>query len=340
MEMARRALILTALMTALIVSAAYLCLLQSTVSSKQLIVFCAGSLYTPLERLKERYELLHPGTRVIIEPSGSMEAVRKVVELGRRCDVLALADYELVTKLMSPKHANWCIAFATDELVLAYTDRSRYADEVGGGWLEVLLKPDVRLGFSNPNQDPCGYRALTALALASLRRGGLEVFNELVAPYINIRAERVGDMLHIYVPAELRIEGGRLGLRAKSVDLIALLEAGDLDYAFEYRGVAVQRGLRFIDLPPEVNLGSLNHTDLYAKVTIHLMSGASGEVVVRGAPIMYGVTIPSTAGDVEGALGFIKLLLSSVGREVFEGLGQRFLEKPACMGEVPEALKA
>ena len=337
--MSWRTLLLVVLVASLAVGAACY-VLWSTACRKQLVVFCAGSLYMPLEELAEVYEQQHPGVEVLIEPSGSVMAIRKVAELERRCDVLAVADYRLVPKMMFDGHADWCIAFASNEVVLAYANHSRYASEVGSdNWLEVLLRPEVKYGFSNPNDDPCGYRAVTVLGLASMYYGRAEAFEELVATPTNIHAQVVGDALHIYVPAELEVEDGRLVVRSKSVDLIALLEAGALDYAFEYRSVAAQHGLRFVELPRELSLGCPKHADLYAKATIHIMCGTGQEKAIEGAPIVYGVTMPRTVENQVDALEFVKLLLSNVGEEVFEKLGQPFLESPVYIGEVPEELR-
>ena len=44
-------------------------------------------------------------------------------------------------------------------------------------------------------------------------------------------------------------------LRGASIQLIALLESGDLDYGFEYESVIRQHGLKLLSLPDEVNLG-------------------------------------------------------------------------------------
>lgn len=340
--MARKIMILViiTIISAAAFSMTYYFSLNIASGKRQLVVFCAGSLYIPLEELAAKYGQQHANVEVVIEPSGSVMAVRKVTELGRRCDVLAVADYRLIPKMMFTEHADWCIAFASNEVVLTYTNSSRYADLINSdNWIEVLLKPDVKYGFSNPNDDPCGYRAVTILGLASIYYGGPEVFEELVTEVTNIYAEEVNETLHIYVPADLEVGGSRLVVRSKSVDLIALLEAGSLDYAFEYRSVAVQHNLSFVELPPELSLGSPEHTDFYAKAAIHIMCGTEQEKMIEGAPIVYGVTIPSFAENRGDAAEFVKMLISSVGEEVFEGLGQSFLEDPIYIGEVPEELK-
>ena len=44
-------------------------------------------------------------------------------------------------------------------------------------------------------------------------------------------------------------------LRGASIQLVALLESGDLDCAFEYESVARQHGLEYVRLPAAVDLG-------------------------------------------------------------------------------------
>lgn len=321
--------------------AAYYTHLRMTVSEQQLVIFCAGSLYTPLKEVASIFEDRYEGVDVILEPSGSVMAVRKVVELERRCDVLAVADYRLIEELVMQRYANWCVAFASNEVVLAYLDHSKYADQINSdNWLEILLRPDVSYGLANPNDDPCGYRAVIVLSLASMYYEKPEALDELVVKASNIYVEEEGGRRHIYVPAALEVKSQRLVVRSKSVDLIALLEAGVLDYVFEYRSVATQHGLRFVKLPPELNLGDPGYSDFYTRAMVHIMHGTSRERKLEGSPIVYGVTIPSTAENKEEAAEFIKLLLSDVGREVFKELGHPFLKEPLFIGERPGWLRA
>ena len=306
--------------------------------SGKLVIFCAGSLYLPLQQLSKVYELTHPGVRVYIEPSGSVAAVRKVTDLGERADVLAVADYRLIPKYMMNRYAEWVIGFATNRLVIVYTNESKYSALINSAnWMRILLRPDVRFGFSNPNDDPCGYRAVTVLGLASLKYGRW-LLDKLLLNETNIKAQSINGTINIYVPPNLKVTGNKIVIRSKSVDLIALVESGVIDYAFEYKSVAIQHKLNYVELPDELSLNNPNLTSFYSRVTVHIMSGTSQERGIKGSPIIYGVTIPSTAKNVKGALGFIRLMLSPKGKEVFNSLGQSYI-KPILVGEVPQELR-
>jgi len=336
-------------LTLLIVTAAVLCLvvalyllyyIPSRTQVVRLKVFCAGSLKGILDEFSEIFEKKHSNVVVEIEASGSVVAVRKVTELGKLADVVAVADYTLIPELMMPKYASWYVVFATNEIVLTYTDKSKYANEISSSnWLEILLRPGVRFGFSNPNDDPCGYRAVMVLTLASKYYSAPQIL-DLLQEKTNLRIEYVNGTYHIYVPPNFKsLDPDRIVIRGKSIELVALLQAGVLDYAFEYRSVAIQKGLKYIELPPEINLGSPKLRSKYGKVIVHLFAGSEKEKVIIGKPIIYGITVPLNAPHRELALKFVELLISDVGREVFERNGQPPLVPPLGFGEVPEDLR-
>ncbi len=335
--------ILLAALVAVAVLAGVLALSRGGGGGKPSIVVCnAGSLTIPLQRLAEGFEKQY-GVKVLLEPSGSVEAVRKVTELGKACDVVAVADYRLIPMFMVPRYAKWYIAFASNNLVVVYTDKSRYADEVKNSAnpmtvFQVLERPGVRYGFSDPNRDPCGYRAVGVIGLAALTTHNLTLLEDLVVSRIpGSRYELRNGTLHIYIPASPEPRGG-LVIRPKSVDLIAMLEDGALDYAFEYRSVAVQHHLRYVELPPEINLGDPGMARLYSRVVVHIMAGTDREKAVAMAPIVYGVTVPVNAPHPREALLFVKYLLEE-GRRMFEEAGQSFLKRPLGFGEVPGELR-
>ena len=303
-------------------------------------VFCAGSLKIPIERLakifRDRY-----GVDVHVESSGSVEAVRKVIDLGRPCDVLALADYRLIPKYLYPNYSDWYVAFAGNEVVLAFTSRSRYSSEVvkdPSRWFEVLGKPGVRWGFSDPNKDPCGYRAVGVIALASIYYGRSDILRDLLLSRTNMRAGVRGDNLVIYVPSNLEVRSTDLVVRPMSVELISLLESGSIDYAFEYLSVAKQHNLSYVRLPREVNLGDPGLKGFYSKVAVNILTGSSRERAIRMAPIVYGATVPKVSEHPDLGIKFVELMLSDTGREVFRELGQPPLTRPVYSGNIPKEL--
>jgi len=339
--MKRRNIIIVIVAIAIILLAGYFTtqyFLQPKVTLK---VFCAGSLKIPLDQLASIYEEKYD-VKVEIEASGSVEAARKVIDLGKPCDVLAVADYRLFEQYMYPEHTEWYAAFASNEVVLAFTSNSKYADYIiknPDKWYEVLAKKDVKFGFSDPNKDPCGYRAVGVIALASIYYNNESILKDLILSKTNIEASVSASKIDVYVPASLEKHARDLEIRSKSVDLIALLEAGSLDYAFEYKSVAKQHNLLYIELPEKINLKNPGYDDFYSKVTVHILVGSEREASMTMKSIVYGVTIPKCAKYLKEAIEFVKLLLSEVGRDVFSRNGQDFLEKPIFYGNAPSEIK-
>lgn len=291
---------------------------------EKLVIFHAGSLSIPIAEIAGEFEKSHH-LEVHRESSGSLEAIRKVTELDKRADLIAVSDYSLIEKMLMPEHADFVILFAKNEIVLAFTEKSRHSAEINSSnWFEVLKRNDVRFGFSDPNSDPCGYRALLTLKLAdSYYRK--EIFEELIEANTNIRYEKA-----IIVPERIRTTD-KIVLRAKEVDLSALLETGAVDYIFTYKSVAKQHNLSYLELPPEINLGDLEKADLYAQISVVVRNET-----VKGEPIVYGVTALRSAKEI--AYEFLRFMLSEKGREAFERNHHETMS-PKLIGTFPEELR-
>ena len=305
---------------------------------QSLKIFHAGSLALALKDVEEAYERSHPYIDIMREPSGSVKAVRKVSDLGKRCDVVMVADYTVIEKYLFPEYANWLIIFCSNEVVLCYTDKSAHSDMINeDNWYEVLTREGVRYGFSNPNIDPCGYRSLSILYIASQYYGEAGIWESLVTRYIrNIRVEVNSSGHYLFFPAEPEYEHGeKLVLRDKSVDLIQLLEAGTLDYAFEYRSVAEEHGLKYVRLPPELNLAGDPFIDVY----VVLYSGdPQRQRAIEITKIRYGLTIPNTCENCEEAVKFLEWLLYGEGIKILEEHGFTLIPYE-YVGNVPAPLR-
>jgi len=62
--------------------------------------------------------------------------------------------------------------FATNEIVIAYSDKSKYSSEINvDNWTDILLRDDVIYSRSDPDADPCGYRAVFTMMLEEKLHG-------------------------------------------------------------------------------------------------------------------------------------------------------------------------
>ncbi|MCK9230419.1 MAG: tungstate ABC transporter substrate-binding protein WtpA [Syntrophales bacterium] len=265
------------------------------------IMFHAGSLSIPFEAMEKAFKERYPKIEILREAAGSQACARKVIDLKKPCDIIASADYVVIDKLLIPSHADWNIRFASNQLVLCYTDKSRHADRVNEqNWYEILQEKDVVWGHSDPNLDPCGYRSLMALQLAE-KHYGIPGFYEAVI------ANR---------PQE--------NIRPKSVELVSLLQTGNMDYAWEYRSVAVQHGLRYITLPVEINLSDYAFDDFYSQAVVSVTGETPGSFMdIRGQSCTYGLTLIKDAQNEEAAIAFLDYILDPEGGlKVLDEMGQ------------------
>src|SRR5919108_2191816 len=107
----------------------------------ELIIFNAGSLAKPFSDLLGAFKSKYPDVLSAQENSGSLEAARKITDLGKVPDVIGVADYGIIPKLLIPKHASWYATFARNAMVLTYSDQSAAAGEINAqNWWQVLLR--------------------------------------------------------------------------------------------------------------------------------------------------------------------------------------------------------
>jgi molybdate/tungstate transport system substrate-binding protein len=286
--------------------------------SGQLQIFNAGSLTIPFEQISEEFNEIYPDVEILAEAAGSSTTIRKVTELGKECGVIGSADWLLIPELMFPDYADWYIIFASNKMCICYTDSSQFASEINSdNWYEILQREGVTYGRSDPDQDPCGYRTLMVWQLA-------EIYYNVAGIYDSLYGS----------PDDM--------MRPKSVDLIALLESGDLDYAFEYSSVAAQHNLNYVDLPTEINLSDVDFEDFYAQAEVEIAGAEPGEtILVKGSTIIYAVTIPTNFPRQELAIAWVDFLLSDEGMGIMEANSQPPI-LPAQTNDVsklPEALK-
>jgi molybdate/tungstate transport system substrate-binding protein len=272
---------------------------QSRDQQKELIIFHAGSLSVPLKQIAQEYEKRNPGTKIYLESAGSLVCARKVTELKKPCDILASSDYFVINEILIPDYASWSIRFATNEIVIAYLEKSKHSKEINSdNWMDILQMKDVIYSRSDPDSDPCGYRTIFTFKLAEkyYRRPGL---------------------------TEMMSTKNKEYIRPQEVDLVALLESNVIDYMFQYKSVAVQHGLKYIELPKEINLSDPAKNSFYSSVSTDVAGNKPGiKMNITGDYINYSITILDNAPQKEEAVSFMDFLLSPEEMSIFRKNGQ------------------
>jgi molybdate/tungstate transport system substrate-binding protein len=284
------------------------------------IIFHAGSLSIPFKQMAEAFNKKYSNVQVLREAAGSRICARKITDLKKRCDIMASADYSVIDTLLIPHYASWDIHFATNEMAIMYRRDSKYAKQINSkNWYDILLKKGVEYGHSDPNADPAGYRSQLVWQLA-------EKYYKVPGLYANLIA---------HCPLQ--------NVRPKETDLIPLLEAGQIDYLFIYKSVCEQHHMPFVVLPPQINLGSPAYSDFYKEARIKISGKKPGTFVEKkGAPMIYGITIPSNAPNKEWAVKFLAFVLGPQGRDIMEKNGQHAIYPIKLSGNathLPPAIK-
>jgi len=304
-----------------------------------LTIYHAGSLSVPFANLAKAFQSLHPGVEVRRQAHGSALAIRQVTELGKRADLIGSSDYLLIDRMMlqsKPPWASWNLLFARNSICIVIGPKARKISSAD--WAEVLLKPGIRIGLSNGNLDPCGYRTLMTLYLAQEALGKKDVFNRLVLYNSNITLDRATSGALISIPSAVQFKD-KLVLRPKETDLLALLESGVMDYLFIYRSVAAQHKLPFLELPPEINLGDPAQEPSYANVAVRTNADTEKAETIQGSAIVYGVTIPANSPRPDLAKTFVDFMQSEKGRAILRDAGQEPLP-PGTYSEASQPPRA
>ena len=266
-------------------------------------VLYAGSLGSVLEKTVGPEFEHASGFKYQGEGQGSVAAAKMIADGLRSPDVFISADAAVNDKiLMTPAKmlSDWYITFASSAMVLAYNPNSKFKsvfEQVQAGklaWYEALKTPGLKLGRTDPNLDPKGYRTLFLFRLAENyyhRKDLMPLLGDPVNP------------TQIFPEPELLIR----------------MESGQLDAGFFYRHEVVAHQTPFVELPDEINQSNPALASLYKEQKFTTDKG----VTVTAVPIVFTVTIPHTTKNPSGAAAFVRFLVAGKGRSQIERYGLR-----------------
>ena len=223
----------------------------------------AGSLLRSVE-IGMRKEIAH---NIRVESHGSVTIARLILEGLKNPDIISLSDPILFDKMLGSK---WYVEFASNEIVIAYNDSTKNGRLISeyseNNWYENILKNDIRVGITDAEMDPLGYRTLFMLYLASVYYGEDDIEEGILAK----------------------------SLMFPETELMSYFDIGAVDAVFVYKNMAVSRGYKYIELPPEINLGEPSKIkNWYSTAEYRFKNGD----IVYGDCIKYGSTISENGSD-------------------------------------------
>jgi molybdate/tungstate transport system substrate-binding protein len=282
---------------------------MASLQVKKLPIFHAGSLTAVFGLLNVEFKKLHPDIEITSEPAGSVDAVLRITEQKRQCGVLASADYALIPRMMFPVYADWYIIFASDEMVISYTEKSKYHDEINeNNWYEILSREGVTYSLQNPELDPGGYRTIMVWQLGEKYYGVPDLSKKL----------------------------------RESVGCKILPQTEPTDYNFTYRSGAVRNKARYLTLPEKINLSNGKFDSFYAQAKVEVKGKISeNTIILNGESILFGLTVPKLFSDQHLAIEWVRLLLSEKGKTIMKNMGMKPLEPGLTndIGKIPPVLR-
>jgi molybdate/tungstate transport system substrate-binding protein len=210
-----------------------------------------------------------------------------------------------------PGHCRFVMELATDRLVIAYSQKSRYASELNAirsgkrplkSLFELMAEPRFRLGRTDPIDDPQGAYFLLMIRLATAQ---------------------------LHLPASLgpRILGtsarNDIGNAAQIVSEDALptdIASGSVDAGSDFLPEAKQYHLDYIALPAALDFADPAKAKLYDATSLKLPDGAvfAGGLITLDATLVRSSTTARSAAADEAWMVF---LLSRTGRRELRAAG-------------------
>lgn len=268
---------------------------------KDVSVMYAGSLVKIMEQVIGPSFHNQTGYNFIGEGKGSVQVSNLILQGFRRPDFFISADTLPIDKLINhnPPLAQWLVKFASAELVIAYNPKSSFAPELDKAakgeisWYKVLEEKGIKFGRTDPKLDPKGYYTVIAAKLANIYYSDSTIKDKILGEDRNPKQ---------IFPEEI---------------LRSILDSGQIDAIAAYKHEAVSRGLPYITLAPQINLGDSKYSNFYKQASYILHSNQT----IIGNPIYFSYTIPTAARNMDGAIAIANFLISPQGKTVLSQVG-------------------
>ena len=286
--------------------------------STGLVVYTADAYVAESDALIANF---HNATGMAVEPAkgGGSYTLAQEISQGVPASVfisVALSTY--ARSSLGPRYSGWAIAFAADQLVLAYassanstvekivglfstansTENASQKDAAYRDAFMNLTSGSVRIGISNASSDPAGLRAYLSLEIAgSLYENSQSFFTKRISENKAVRAD------------------------SNAAELVSALLSGNIGFLYIYRSAAISKGLKYIELPGQLSFGNSGMSQFYSAFHYNTTAGEQS-----GAPIYLYASALANGTDPAASIEFVSYI---PGNDSFlSGYGMKPLEKP------------
>jgi molybdate/tungstate transport system substrate-binding protein len=261
-----------------------------------LILYCADAYVAEASALESGFTNT-TGIPMAPPKSGGSLLLANEIAQGNPVSVFISVSKSAVSSLyLKNEFSGWAIAFAADQMTIAYSNatlknpaavsvidsfQKAQASNLTQDWANFysnLTSGQIKVGISDPNSDPAGFRAWMVLEAAgyAYENGNLSFFvDRMLSSHENVTS-------------------------SSAAELVAPLETGQIQFLFIYKSSAISQNLKFLQLPSAVNLGNPKYSAYYSRFTYSISSG-----VQKGAPITLFVTVPKDSTDPSDSITFV-----------------------------------
>ena len=255
----------------------------------------AGSMGSMMDGAMREAVAKSLGAELRGRAQGSTGLANLIVAGSIRPDVFIAVTPGPMRIVLKAGKAAKAIPVARTAMVIAYSPRSRFAplfahaDQADAKpWWQILEMPGLRFGRTDPNTDPQGLNIIFTMQLAATyyKQPGLAA--KILGPQIN--------------PEQIFQEP----------EVMARLQAGQLDASSAYKTQPAAMGLPFLSLPDPINLGDAAMEPQYriAEVTLNGKS-------FHPAPLVFYAAVLNDAPAPALAKRFVEWLSGPEARAIF-----------------------
>jgi len=225
---------------------------------------------------------------------GSTGLANLIVAGSIRPDVFISVTPEPMRIVLKAGKAQSALPIARTEKVIAYSPHSQYAAALAKAgasgakpWWQILETPGFRFGRTDPNTDPQGLNVIFVMQLAERYYHQPGLANKILGPQIN--------------PQQIFQEP----------QVMARVQAGQLDASSAYKTQPAALGLPFLSLPREINLGSASMEKEYQQASVTLNGKTH-----RPSPLVFYAAVLKDAPQPKLAARFVTWLRGPEARQI------------------------